>query len=233
MKLKLIVSVSLIAFVTSVVILLTVGLLLTPPPTAAISYVTDPVTGASVAVDAGTGQPVADPAVPGSTVPPGTSGQTSLPARSNAPGASGQPQPGTSTAPGHTPTPVPGGSRTPVPPITPAPTPTRTPVQTPPPTPAPTPVPPACGAAGGVCSPAQVATHNSQTNCWVIYASYYYNVTGYVNAHPGGRASFNSATCGHDITAYLNGSAASGGGQHAHSASAYNTLTSYRVGPVR
>lgn len=111
----------------------------------------------------------------------------------------------------------------------PAPTTTVTPkpsTSTPPPA-------PACGSPGGVCSAAQVATHNSSSNCWVIYNSGYYIVTSYVKAHPGGTSVFNSSTCGKDITAYLNGSASTAGSQHRHSQSAYNTLNSYYVGKVQ
>jgi hypothetical protein len=58
-------------------------------------------------------------------------------------------------------------------------------------------------------------------------------VTSYVNSHPGGQAVFNSNTCGHDITSYLNGSASSAGQRHSHSSSAYAVLNSYFIGPVK
>jgi len=96
-----------------------------------------------------------------------------------------------------------------------------------------TPPPVACGQAGGSCTAAEVAGHNSRTDCWVIYDGYYYIVTSYVNSHPGGTQAFTSQTCGVDITAYLNGSIAPAGTQrHSHSATAYSILNSYKVGQV-
>lgn len=106
----------------------------------------------------------------------------------------------------------------------PAPTPVPT---SKPATPAPTPVPPKC-TAGGSCTSAEVAVHNSAGNCWVIYGGKVYNVTSFVNNHPPGPAYFTSQTCGHDITAYMNGSqTVSGLKKHNHSSSAYSILNSY------
>jgi hypothetical protein len=122
-----------------------------------------------------------------------------------------------------------GGGSTPTPTLPPGYTPTPPPAQTP----SPTPPPIACGSAGGTCTAAQVASHNSAGNCWVIYNGYYYIVTSWVSIHPGGPAVFNSTTCGHDISAYLNGSASSAGQQHVHSSAAYSILDSYKVGPVQ
>ena len=233
MKLKSVIGVSLIIFGTSVAIILTMGLLLSQARgMRALTYVTDPATGQAVAVDATTGQPVATNT---------TNSQLSTAAKGSTPKSTS-----VAASPGSTPTQVgaktpttapvqSGKTATPVPaapipataqPIPKTPTPTAKPV----PTPAPA---PACGTAGGACSPAQVAAHNAQTNCWVIYGGYYYNVTSYVNIHNGGRAVFNAATCGNDITAYMSGAASTAGSSHAHSTSAYNTLASYRIGPVR
>lgn len=93
--------------------------------------------------------------------------------------------------------------------------------------------PVACGQSGGTCTNAQVAAHASQGDCWMIYNGYYYIVTAYVNNHPGGKGVFNSSSCGHDITSYMNGSASTGGRQHSHGSSAYSVLNSYRVGQVQ
>lgn len=90
-----------------------------------------------------------------------------------------------------------------------------------------------CGSPGGICSAAQVATHNSASNCWVIYNAGYYIVTSYVRVHPGGTAVFNSTSCGKDITSFMNGSASIGGAKHRHSNSAYTSLNSYYVGKVQ
>jgi len=113
-----------------------------------------------------------------------------------------------------------GGSGTTPPPTTPPPT-----------TPPPTPPPPApCGGQTPCYTTATVSTHNSQSNCWVMIGSVVYNVTAYVPQHPGGQSVFNSSTCGHDITAYMSGSASTGGARHSHSNSAYNILNSYKIG---
>lgn len=92
--------------------------------------------------------------------------------------------------------------------------------------------PPACGQAGGTCTAAQVATHNSQGNCWMTYGGKWYVVTSYVSTHKGGASVFNSTTCGQDVTPYMNGSASTAGKRHTHSSSAYNTLKSFTGGPV-
>lgn len=107
------------------------------------------------------------------------------------------------------------------------------------PTPTPTPEPtseltlPDCGA-GGTCTLAQVATHNSRSDCWMMLGSKAYNVTSYVSEHPGGKSSFDSSTCGADITAQMQGTAgsASSSKENDHSQGAYNTLNSYFVANV-
>ncbi len=50
---------------------------------------------------------------------------------------------------------------------------------------------------------AQVATHNSAANCWVIVSGGVYDVTEYIPYHPGG-ASKISRRCGRDITSDFN-----------------------------
>ncbi len=95
-----------------------------------------------------------------------------------------------------------------------------------------TPAAPACGSAGGACTSAEVATHNSQSNCWVTYNGSYYDVTSYVNPHPGGSSVFNSTTCGHDIGPYLAGARVAGQ-SHNHKQSAYTKLASYKIGPLK
>lgn len=91
---------------------------------------------------------------------------------------------------------------------------------------------PTCGVAGGTCTSAQVASHNTAGNCWMIYNGGYYIVTSYVNQHPGGSSVFNSQTCGHDVTGYMNGSQSTAGQNRRHSNSAYTILQSYYVGRV-
>jgi cell division protein FtsN len=102
--------------------------------------------------------------------------------------------------------------------------------------PTPTPTPPAttaCGQ-GGTCTVAEVATHNSRSDCWVIYNQKVYNVTSYVNQHPGGSGSFDSSTCGTDIRAQLQGQAGSATSPKRlnHPSSAYTILNSYFVANV-
>jgi cytochrome b involved in lipid metabolism len=92
---------------------------------------------------------------------------------------------------------------------------------------------PACGAAGGSCTAAEVAAHNSAADCWVIYEGNYYNVTPFIRAHPGGASVFNSQTCGQDIGAYLSGDKASAGKRNEHSAEAMAQLATLKVGPVK
>jgi len=240
MRLKGLVSLSLMIFATSVVLILFVGLVLVPPGThiagfgvvgTALPNSSNPSVAAqssvgSGAVTAGTPAP-AGGVSGGSVAPVAGSGSQSPAASVSTPKPSSSPGTKTPTptvAP--TPTPVGGGGSTP--------TPTSAPTPRPTPTPVPTPTPgPSCGQANGACTAAQVAAHNARTNCWVIYGGWYYVVTSYVNAHPGGTSVFNAATCGHDITSYMNGTASTAGVSHSHSGSAYSTLNSYKVGPVQ
>jgi len=66
----------------------------------------------------------------------------------------------------------------------------------------------------------------------MIYNGGYYIVTNYVSSHPGGKAVFNTSTCGVDITGYMNGSKSAAGQSRRHSSSAYSILNSYYVGKV-
>jgi hypothetical protein len=92
---------------------------------------------------------------------------------------------------------------------------------------------PACGQKGGTCTAAQVSSHNSPKNCWVIYNGSYYDITTFVNQHPGGAFVFTAMTCGHDVAKYLEGKArVSGTSVHAHSADAFRQLGTFKLGPV-
>jgi len=44
----------------------------------------------------------------------------------------------------------------------------------------------------------EVLTHNTSSDCWTIIAGNVYDVTGYVNTHPGGQTIL--AACGVDAT---------------------------------
>lgn len=109
----------------------------------------------------------------------------------------------------------------------------KTPALTPAAKPAPTPPPSLTCGNGGPCTASQVSTHNSVTNCWVIYGSKVYNISSYVTLHPGGQSVFNSQTCGGDITNYLNGTLSSGGQQKKHSQNAYSILNSYYIADLK
>ncbi|MFO0955717.1 MAG: cytochrome b5-like heme/steroid binding domain-containing protein [Candidatus Saccharibacteria bacterium] len=170
-----------------------------------------------VSTDAASGQVTSEtPPV----VTPGGTGTSSSPSPASGGGSSASGSSGTAGGSATSVAPKPATSSTPV-------------ATTPKPTTSAAPAAPACGSAGGACTTAQVATHNSQSNCWVIYNGGYYNVTAYVNAHPGGKSVFSSTTCGHDITAYLNGNSSVAGQQHKHANSAYTVLNSYYVGKVQ
>lgn len=150
---------------------------------------------------------------------PNQPGSTQAPPQAPARGATAPSSSGTSNS---------SGSNAPPPASTPPPS--TNPSAPPPPPTTPT---VACGQAGGVCTSSQVASHNSTGDCWITYNNSYYIVTSYIPQHPSPAAVFNSQTCGHDITAYMNGSAASANAKWAHSPVAYQILASYKVGPVQ
>lgn len=110
--------------------------------------------------------------------------------------------------------PTPKPATTPV--ITPKPTPSPTPVPTPTPTPAPvTPSGPTV---------ATVATHSTQSNCWVIVSGKVYSVTSYIPMHPGGARRIVNE-CGGDATNAFDGAG--------HSNKAYSLLGQYLVGTLQ
>lgn len=58
--------------------------------------------------------------------------------------------------------------------------------------------------AGATLNLALVATHNTPRNCWSIVNSNVYNLTSWVNVHPGGARQI-EAVCGIDATAAFSG----------------------------
>jgi cytochrome b involved in lipid metabolism len=72
---------------------------------------------------------------------------------------------------------------------------------------------------------AQVKTHKTASNCWTVVNKKVYNVTGWVNKHPGGSSRI-VAMCGKDGTALFNS-------QHASSASAKRSLNAYKIGTLK
>ena len=221
MKLKHLVAVSLVIYSVAVGMILLVGLWVIPSSQlgglkfSATSGSTSPTEQTqSTNTQEGTSNPASQLSSSSAGTPSSTS-HPSSPLSSSSTSSSGG-----SSPPPPSPSPNPSPNPSPTPPPTP-----------PPPTPPPPP-PPSCGSPGGTCTSAQVATHNSQSSCWVVYNGGYYIVTSYVNQHPGGKSVFNSSTCGQNITGYLNGSQSTGGQQHHHSSTAYTILNSYYVGPV-
>lgn len=72
-------------------------------------------------------------------------------------------------------------------------------------------------------SAATVAQHNNLTSCWMIVSNKVYDVTSYVNSHPGGVAAI-TAYCGKDGTAAFVGIG--------HSANATSILASFYLGDL-
>ena len=85
---------------------------------------------------------------------------------------------------------------------------------------------------------AQVATHNTQSNCWLILTasgvSKVYNVTSFMSQglHPPG-ASYIVPFCGTDSTSAFNTNGSQNGHTtHNHSSSARNKLPTYYIGDL-
>ena len=72
---------------------------------------------------------------------------------------------------------------------------------------------------------AQVKRHNKASDCWTIINGSVYNLTKWVNRHPGG-SQFIVQLCGR------NGSAAFTG-QHGSDGSARSMLAGYRIGKLK
>jgi len=99
-----------------------------------------------------------------------------------------------------------------------APTPTPTPTSTPTPTPTPTPT-----IAGYTL--AQVKANNSAKSCWAVVDDYVYDLTKWINSHPGGPGAIVSL-CGTDATASFKA-------QHQNQAKPAVRLDSYKLGPLK
>jgi cytochrome b involved in lipid metabolism len=78
-------------------------------------------------------------------------------------------------------------------------------------------------------SSAEVAKHNTASDCWMIVAGKVYNFTAAVNAHPGGAGTI-LAHCGQDGTnAYATKDIGPG---RNHSGNAYSLLSNYLIGDL-
>jgi hypothetical protein len=124
--------------------------------------------------------------------------------------------PAAATPPVATPTPAASSpTPTPTPSATPAPAPTPTPSATPAPAPTPTKV---------GYTMAQVSANNSASNCWSVIDGSVYDLTRWINSHPGGSGAI-VGLCGRDGTSSFNS-------RHGGQSSPKSTLTSYLLGPL-
>jgi cytochrome b involved in lipid metabolism len=71
----------------------------------------------------------------------------------------------------------------------------------------------------------ELAKHNSSKNCWLLISGKIYDVTSFINQHPGG-ANEILKNCGTDATVAF----ATRGGTGTHSARAYSMLSKYFIG---
>lgn len=71
---------------------------------------------------------------------------------------------------------------------------------------------------------AQVAVHNSAAGCWSVVNGKVYDLTSWINQHPGGRSAI-LAMCGHDGSAAFNG-------QHGGQSRPANELASFYLAPL-
>ncbi len=71
---------------------------------------------------------------------------------------------------------------------------------------------------------AQVSTHNNGSDCWTAINGGVYNVTSWVDNHPGGRQAILSL-CGHDGSMAFNG-------QHGGQARPASELATFRIGKL-
>lgn len=90
-------------------------------------------------------------------------------------------------------------------------------------TPSPSPTPSETATATGYTK-AQVAQKNSRTACWAIISGSVYDLTDWVNKHPGGAGAI-ASLCGTDATASFDA-------QHGGQARPSSTLEAYYLGPL-
>jgi cytochrome b involved in lipid metabolism len=74
---------------------------------------------------------------------------------------------------------------------------------------------------------AQVATHSSASNCWLVISGKVYSVSSYISMHPGGSGAI-SSRCGQDATTAFE----TRGGSGTHSSSARSLLGGFLVGTL-
>ena len=110
-----------------------------------------------------------------------------------------------------------GAKPTPTPAATPTPTPTPTPSAAATSTPAPTP-------AKTGYTMAQVRANNSASNCWSVIDDSVYDLTKWINSHPGGSGAI-VGLCGRDGSSTFNS-------RHGGQSSPKSTLAGYLLGPL-
>ncbi|MEY4990490.1 MAG: hypothetical protein RIS08_716 [Actinomycetota bacterium] len=101
---------------------------------------------------------------------------------------------------------------------------TKTPAPTKAPTKTPIPTPSETASTAGYTK-AQVAEKSTRSNCWVIVNESVYNLTDWINKHPGGSGSI-ASLCGQDATSAFEG-------KHGGEARPSSILESYYLGPLR
>lgn len=69
---------------------------------------------------------------------------------------------------------------------------------------------------------AQVATHNSQSNCWSVVDNNVYDLTSWIGQHPGGESAI-LGMCGKDGSSAFHG-------QHGNNAKQANALVAMKIG---
>jgi cytochrome b involved in lipid metabolism len=118
-----------------------------------------------------------------------------------------------------TPTPVVSPTPIPTPTMTASPTPTPTPTVSSTPTPTPVVTPSPTG-----YTMAQVKANNTAKSCWSVIDGYVYNLTNWINSHPGGSGAI-LFLCGTDGTNAFKA-------QHENQSKPAVRLDSYRLGPL-
>lgn len=127
----------------------------------------------------------------------------------------------TQEEPASSPEPEESGSSAPKPSATKTATPTPTPTPSASETPSPTAT--QTSAPAGYTK-AQVAEKSSRSACWVVVSGSVYNLTDWINKHPGGAGAITSL-CGRDATSAFEG-------QHGGDARPSSILESYYLGPL-
>ena len=92
------------------------------------------------------------------------------------------------------------------------------------PTASPTPTPTPTDTTGTGITVAQVATHNKATDCWIIIKSDVYDLTSYIQQHPGG-AGVLTNLCGKDATSAFES-------QHASQMAPASALAALKMGRI-